>query len=175
MAEKYQYYNTGDDGNTYIRGSYWQAQTFTPAIAHRITSVKLKLWREENPGPLTVSIKATDAEGKPTGEDLCSGSIEATAITDTSPGQWYEITLGEGCILDADTKYAIVARAPGGIAGVQIQWRYDGTDPTYERGYRLYSSDSGSTWSATTNIDYMFEEWGEEIVIAGRSFGYVFH
>ena len=174
MAERYQYYNTNDDGAGRISRENWHGQTFTPAIAHKITSVKLKLYSDWTPGPVTVSIRATDAEGKPTGEDLCSGTIDGNALTHDELGEWYEITLGEGCVLDADKKYAIVVRVPDSGSYDYLFWRYDQTDPTYERGNRVYSATAGKLWTADTSRDFMFEEWGEEIKVAGRSFGYVY-
>jgi len=164
MADLYQYYNTNDDAAGRVRQADWVAQTFTPAIAHTITSVKLKLWRDGAPVLVTVGIRATDAEGKPTGEDLCFGTIAGADITDADPGQWYEITLGEGCDLDVDTTYAIVVRAPEGSFFNWVYWRYDQTAPTYERGNRLYSASAVVGWTVNTARDQMFEEWGEEIV-----------
>ncbi|GAI02948.1 unnamed protein product, partial [marine sediment metagenome] len=108
MAELYEYYNTGDTG-------YWRlniateriAQTFTPSIAHKITSVKLKLARTGSPGILTVSIRATNGEGHPTGGDLCSGTTNGNTLPVYPSTEWREITLGAGYNLASDTKYAI--------------------------------------------------------------------
>ncbi|GAJ19661.1 unnamed protein product [marine sediment metagenome] len=55
-------------------------QGFIPATTHKITSVKLKLWKEGSPGTVTISIRATDGRGHPTGGDLCSGTINGNTI-----------------------------------------------------------------------------------------------
>ena len=160
-ATLYEYYNTGDDFSGYVRGANWSAQTFTPSVAHKITSVKLKLYRLGNPGTVTVSIKATDGSGHPTGTDLCSGTIDGNTLTPTSPGLWYEITLGAGYNLAANTKYAIVVRATAGSSGNEVEWRADSSSPAYASGNCELSTNSGSSWTRYTAYDYMFEEWGE--------------
>jgi len=163
MPTRYEYYNAGDNYYDSIRAAYWFAQTFTPATAHKITSVKLKLYRLGSPGTVTVSIKATDGSGHPTGADLCSGTTNGNTLTDTSPGEWREITLGAGYNLDADTKYAIVVRALNGDSSNYVAWRSDGTSPTYAGGCLEYSEDSGSSWGSDTGYDFMFEDWGEPL------------
>ncbi len=158
-STKFEYYNTGDDNAFGIWGVHWLTQTFTPSVAHKITSVKLKIFREGSPGTLTVSIRATSG-GEPIGGDLCSGTIDGNGLTTDIAGAWYEITLGAGCDLDADTKYAIVARAPSGSdAGNAVNWRGDSSSPTYSGGAALYSDNSGVDWSGY-DVDRMFEEWG---------------
>jgi len=172
MATLYEYYNTGDDaywGGPY--GAHWGAQTFTPATAHKITSVKLKLFRIGSPGTATVSIRATDGNGLPTGADLCSGTIDGNTLTTNEAGLWYEITLGAGYNLAASTKYAIVVRQ-NGDADNHVGWRGDWTNPTYAGGSFAQSADSGATWSAGTDIDFMFEDWGTPLAVP-RSFGFI--
>lgn len=168
MATLYEYYNTGDDGAYDEYGVYWSAQTFTPSTAHKITSVKLKLYRVGSPGTITVGIRATSS-GLPTGADLCSGTINGNTLTTDTAGAWYEITLGAGYDLSASTKYAIVVRALDGWSGNEPYWRYDSTSPTYAGGSFVYSENSGGSWSAVTGNDFMFEEWGELAVTAKTS------
>uniref|UniRef100_A0A6M3M337 Uncharacterized protein n=1 Tax=viral metagenome TaxID=1070528 RepID=A0A6M3M337_9ZZZZ len=165
MAERYEYYITGDDSFSGAYYQIWRAQTFTPSTAHKITSVKLKLYRVGYPGTVTASIRATDGDGHPTGNDLCSGTINGNTLTENTAGDWYEITLGAGYNLLADTKYAIVIRAPGVDYPTYIAWREDITSPTYAGGSAEYSTNGGSSWLAEGDYDYMFEDWGEAIVV----------
>jgi hypothetical protein len=51
--------------------------------------------------------------------------------------------------------YAIVVRFTGG----DLQWRLDGTSPTYAGGTGCYSTNGGGTWTIDTSKDYMFEEY----------------
>lgn len=161
MATLYEYYITGDDIGWTFHTTAWFAQTFTPSEAHKITSVKLKLYKNGSPGTITVSIKATDGSGKPTGGDLCSGTTNGNTLPTGSPYEWREITLGAGYDLSADTKYAIVARALEGDGSNYAGWRFDNSDPTYAGGNFASSNDSGVSWSGDTGRDFMFEEWGE--------------
>jgi hypothetical protein len=158
----YEHYNTGDDNHAYIFGNYWVAQTFTPSVAHTITSVKLKLFRNGSPGTITVSIRATSG-GQPTGSDLCSGTTSGNTLTTSTPGEWRETALGSGYGLSAGTTYAIVVRATGGDASNYVWWRLD-TGSTYGGGMYLYSMNSGSSWISGASYDLMFEEWGDPTV-----------
>jgi hypothetical protein len=169
VSTLYEYYNTGDDSVNNVFGIYWTAQTFTPAVAHKITSVKLLLYRLGSPGTVTVSIRATDGSGHPTGGDLCSGTTDGNTLPTGSPYEWRETTLGDGYDLAASTKYAVVARAPGGDASNKVLWRRDGSDPTYAGGNGEHSFDSGSSWLTYTTRDYMFEEWGEAPAVTEKT------
>jgi len=169
VSTLYEYYNTGDDSTKVIYGATWGAQTFTPATAHKITSVKLKLCRYGSPGTITVGIRATDGSGHPTGSDLCSGTTDGNTLPVTPSNEWREITLGAGYNLSASTKYAIVARAPGGDLTNQFKWYRDASSPTYANGNQEDSADSGSSWTSQTAADFMFEDWGEPAVTAKTS------
>lgn len=160
MAELYEYYITGDDGSAPFHSSYWDAQTFTPSEAHKITSVKLKLLRENLPGIVTVSIRAT-LDGHPTGGDLCSGTTNGNTLTTNTDGEWREITLGAGYNLEADEMYAIVVRVPDVEYPDCLRWRYDLAGSTYAGGCVEESNDSGLSWNSYTDRDFMFEDWGE--------------
>ncbi len=163
MATKYENYITGDDHAYGVYDVYWRAQTFTPSIAHIITSVKLLLYRVGSPSTITASIRATDVDGKPTEADLCSGTTSADTLTTSTAGEWREITLGAGTSLAASTMYAIVVRCPGGDGSTKyLMWRDDNSAPSYTGGTYVDSSDSGANWGAPVDtVDFMFEDWGD--------------
>jgi len=163
MANRYEYYDTGDSNDTWVYANFWRGQTFTPSVSHKITSVKLLLFRAGSPGTITVGIRATDEYGLPTGNDLCSGTTDGDTLPTIESPEWREITLGAGYNLVADTKYAIVVRAVNGDSSNHAAWRNDDTTPTYEGGSYVSSGQSGApgTWAAITATDFMFEEWGE--------------
>lgn len=171
MATRYEYYNTGDDAEAQVMwgAPYWGAQTFTPLIAHTITSVKLKLQRHGTPGNLTVSIRATIEESPwIVTPDLITGTTDGNTLTDEEGGEWREIFLGDGVGLLADTKYAICARCYGANVSNHVGWRGDSGDGAYPRGRAMMSTNGGSTWSvsALSGWDLMFEEWGVPAVSA---------
>ena len=156
---KYQYYNTGDDADRDIYGVNWSGQTFTPELGHMIANVRVKLFRVGDPSTITISIKETSA-GKPVGADLCSGTIEGNTITDDAGGDWYQISMGNGCEVERDVQYAIVIQASSGDVGNKLSWRTDASAPTYAGGLYCGSSDSGTDWNTFAGSDAMFEEWG---------------
>jgi hypothetical protein len=162
----YEYYNTGEDNAVGFHSTYWMAQTFNATSDHSVTSVKLLLWRVGTIGTVTVSIRATDGGGHPTGSDLTSGTIDGNTLTTVPWGLWYEIALSP-YDLTKDTKYAIVVRAPDATLPDNLRWSYDSTG-TYAGGDMEDSSDSGTTWETTlVDLDFMFEVWGEGAVEVG--------
>jgi hypothetical protein len=142
---------------------WWKAQTFTPTTTHKITKVKLKMYKMGNLGTLNAGVRATDTNGHPTGQDLCSGTIDANTFTTDTNGQWYEIGLGGGCNLSANTKYAVVIRVPNCTYPNSVAWRFDGSSATYSSGNIEITYDGGSSWTCCASYawDFMFEEWGE--------------
>jgi hypothetical protein len=159
--QRYEYYNTGDTNQEYLHNSTWSAQTFTPSIAHKITSVKLRLYRFGNPGTVTVSIRATAGNGHPTGGDLCSGTTDGNTLPTGSPYEWREVTLGSGYNLSASTKYAIVVRASNGDSSNYLAWRLN-ISGTYTGGNQECSYDSGVSWWTESVCDHVFEEWSQQ-------------
>jgi len=154
-------YNTGDDSAGDVRWYYWHAQTFTAESSHSVCSVKLKVYRLGSPGDLTVSLRAIDTAGHPTGPDLAVGTIDGNALTTNDGGEWREINFTASYTVIAGTKYAIVVRAPAGGGGKVVKWFHDEAG-TYAGGNRETSADSGSTWGSDLITDYMFEVYSCE-------------
>jgi hypothetical protein len=153
----FDYYNTGKDDVVYLDNINWLAQTFTPSENYTITSVKLLIWRVYTPGTVTVSIKAVDIDGKPTGDDLCSGTINGNTLSESDTDTYTEITFGDGCSLTSGTQYAIVVRSAAGT----VEWDYDNSTPAYAGGMQAGSLDGGSSWAYTYDGgDFMFETYG---------------
>ena len=160
----YERYNTGIDAYTSLYGDKWRAETFTIGNtgtneAHDITSVKLLSYRTGSPGTVTVSIRAVDGDGLPTGADLTSGTLDGNTFTTELMGLWYEFGLTPYG-LSAATKYAIVSRVTAGDVGNNAKWRRDQASPTYTGGNRCDSTDAGVTWIENLDNDYSFEEYG---------------
>ena len=167
MSTLYEYYNTGDDDWAEFYGVIWIGQTFTPAIPHYIVSVKLLLYRAGNPGTITVGIRNTVLSGGvylPTGNDLTSGTYDGNSLTTDTAGQWVEITL-TSYILTVNSVYAIVARATAATINNRVIRRDDASSPSYTGGMAVESENSGSTWVSDSQVDMMFEEWGNPAFI----------
>lgn len=156
----YEYYNTGDATYFSANDTNWAAQTFTPSISHKITLVKLKLFRELFSAEYTIKITTTDQDGYPTDTVLCSKIFNSEPITQESPGEWYEFSFDEPAILTEDTVYAIIIHGIPGLPSYKIYWRRDATAPTYYRGSVYLSNNSGVSWQRHLYDDFMFEDWG---------------
>lgn len=159
----YEYYNTGDDTWYWVYQSYWRGQTFTPLLAHKITSVKLKIFRQRLPGTIHISIRAT-SEGLPIGGDLCVGTTDGDTLTTAGGGEWREISLGDGYQLEQGVMYAIIGKGLTPSDYNSWGWRADTITATYPRGTRCYSTTQGATWFITEDEDFMFEEWERKTV-----------
>ena len=152
------YYNVGDTSQKLIRGTAWRAQTFTTGESYTISNVKLKLYRDNLPGTVTVSIRATSS-GKPTGEDLCVGTINGDTLPIDSLCELTKISFSSTLVLDADTKYSIVVRAIDSDTENGLFWRY-GTG--YASGNNCYYYNSGGSWSSGTE-DMLFETYDGKV------------
>ena len=159
----YEYLNTGGDGDsTDIYANNWLAQQFTAgSTSHTVTSIRLYLKRTgASPGTVTVSIKHADAAHKPTGDDICSGTLDGDTFSDAY--SWYEFEVDETS-LEADGEYAVVVRAIAGTDANDIQWKKD-TGGSLADAVGLHSADNGISWTSDTPIDYLFEIWGNPCI-----------
>ncbi len=151
-------YITGNDTQYNFYGSTWAAQTFTPASAHTIDTVKIKAYRLFSPGTITLSIRATSSS-KPTGSDLTSGTLDGNTLTTSTAGDWAVFNLDTKIALTVSTMYAIVVRCAGQSASYGVNWCIDGSAATYAGGAEVVSADSGATWTIDTDNDFMFSEY----------------
>ena len=166
MTILYERFIVGDDGSALFADFAWEGQSFTIGNTgidenFNITSLKLLLYRTGSPGTITVSIRAVDGSSLPTGADLSSGTTNGNTLpTDSGSPEWREVTMSTYELV-ASTQYAIVVRAVDGTKfSQQGHWKYDQTSPTYTGGARVFSSNSGSSWTENTTRDFMFEIYG---------------
>lgn len=164
MSTKYEALESGDNGNLAL-SVYYRGQSFTPSIAHKITSVKLYLYRLGSPGSFSVFIRATDVNGKPTGSNLCYGQTDGNTLPTEAPYEWREILLGGGTNLTVSTKYAIVTSpsTTGDLTTNLVYWRRR-SGGAYAGGAQLNDDTDGETWATPgTTVDQLFSEWGDPI------------
>ena len=166
-SQLFEYYNVA----TYSSGliiceNRWVAQTFTAESDHSVTSVRLPLRREGDPGMVTVSIQGTDENGHPNGTELASETIAGSTLP-AAGGVWTEIFFTTPCNLTGGQKYAIVVRAPFAVYDPDYEFvvwymGYDWGAGTYDEGNLEESQNGGSTWSSSTTSDLQFEVYGDE-------------
>jgi hypothetical protein len=144
-----------------IYGKTWKGQIFTPSIDHIVQLVRLNLKKEGNPlGNVVVSIRETDGNGRPKGEDLASASIPCSSLTEMMT--WYDFNLGSGYDLKAGTRYAICWRAPNATSSNAV-WYAVNTSGAYSGGWVVQSYHGGTSWTDLPTYDAVFEELGEGV------------
>ena len=154
-----QQYAANDDGQQgFGSTSYWDAQTFTTALAQRARGVWLKVFRDNGgsaPGIVSVSLKAVDGSNHPTGVDLCLATIDGNQVPFLGSGNadWLWVPFTSAPWLNNATRYAIVVRC----AASGLNWRSDTTSPAYGGGNREYSTNAGTSWTADAAKDYLFK------------------
>lgn len=163
MADKFTYNEETANTNYPLYGDNWVAQTFSHTEAYEITYVELRLERDGVGGNVTVSIRATDGAGKPTGADLCvTAAIDCSDATTATGGAWEKtFTFTSAYDLSANTTYAIVARCDSTLTNA-IRWSTDTSSPTYANGETGTSDDAGSSWTLTA-YDTNFRAYGNLI------------
>ena len=134
-----------DDAEKIFGGTTYLCQTFTPGTSHMLWAVQVKSLVS---GTVTCKIYETLA-GKPTGTALGTG----TATSSTGVG-WIDFVLSSGVRVNSGTVYAMVFSS---ASAVRLRYNQSGT---YTAGFPYASTDSGVTWTAHTNGDFLFTEWG---------------
>jgi hypothetical protein len=154
MPENLAQYTTGQDDRESAFGTVWRSQVFTAEATATAKKVWLYLSRQGagTGASWVVALKAVDGAFKPTGANLCSGTINLDYVG--TGFDWYEFDMGAGTALTLGTKYAIVLYSAGGDG---THYANVGCDTTlaYGGGKFWYSVDSGSTWT-----DGARETWG---------------
>jgi hypothetical protein len=155
--------NTAGEANHVMSfdNTYWHGQTFTAESNHSVTSVKLFVYRQSNPGTVTVSIRATNGNGRPIGEDLAVGHTDGNTLP-VWDYEWREITFITPCTVTSGTKYAIIARVPyAATLTSYLRW-LSTVDGSYSGGSEERDGNSGTTWFGPydEDTDMRFEVWG---------------
>ena len=146
----------------------WAAQTFTAGSSYTIETLKLYLHKDSGGdcGTITVSIKAVDGVGKPTGADLAFGTFAGASLTTSYA--WITFDLGAGTALTNGTEYAIVVKASAaGSSPNRLSIGID-DDPVYG-GNRFFSTNGESSWNGPFTQDLYFEAYsaGESVSLSG--------
>jgi hypothetical protein len=149
-------------GNGPITNTSWTSQTFTAGLTGALTKVDFAMFCGDgvsvsgcpsNPN-LTVSIRATSA-GLPTGADLATVNIAGDSGGDITT---FSAAFNTPATVTAGNQYALIVRtvsSPG--AGFAYFWIR--SLATYAGGQRVFSGDSGSTWTADSTRDYNFHTY----------------
>ena len=136
-------------------------QTFTTRDACTLEGVNFRMqYNASAPVPLTaeckIEIYAVDTDHKPTGSVLGSGVTTFTTLALGAAYSTESLALTTALSLTANTEYAIVLSWLGTYTSGDFQLgglEAPTASPTYTRGYAWWSTDSGSTWGASTTVE----------------------
>ena len=150
------------------------AQTFTVIMEdHTVSQVSLRLERRDLPGPVTVSIRATDpVTGLPTGPDLTSTTVPEAELYSILPPRtpgWVTILLSPHPLTLGNT-YAIVVKAPYATPSEYLVCRCSSSGTAWPFGTALYSDTSGINWH-DQYCDLGFGVWGDRIITTPTATG----
>lgn len=151
---------------------YQTQQRFIGFVALRgfkLTSVKLKMYREGNPGIVTMKLwgcsgdSSTMGTSIPTPEittHIATGTTDGDTLTNISPGEIREITLATPVDIIPGMLYAIHLTTVGGGAAQNIHLRYKSN--TYNtKCFGGGSSADGLNWSnPSPGLNVYYELWG---------------
>jgi len=177
----YENYTTGNDSSFEVWGNNYGGQTFTTnsstlAISHTLTAIRLRLYKEGTPQPLTISVRECNATGYPLITEIASTIMDGELLTADTTGAWYDIPI-DGVTFDVNRTYSIVCSSPGTNDTNCVHWVGDTAGATYTGGAAIYSTTGGLTYTALADSDFMFEVFGRpalEIVGANVFEGYVY-
>ena len=159
---------TGKSAYSQTDGTTILAQTFTPSMSGRLTTLKLYMATYPSSGSrtLTVEIRTTDANGIPTGTVLAS---EQYSFLGTA--KEHSISLSSPPTIQAGVKYAIVLKDDTTSTLFYIRV-YRGGD-IYSGG-QGYSSSDGTAWSDVGGDFYfkVYIDTGTQISSFQVSFDY---
>lgn len=96
------------------------------------------------------------ADGDPTGADLTSGTTDGSTLAVYGSWTEREITFDTPLALISGTKYAIVVRPETLVGAGELYWSVRVDNPT-ANGDEYDSSDSGSSWTISTDDDVWFK------------------
>ena len=171
MSTKYENFEANDGTGAIFYGTSWQAQTFAANSSHVVSSIKLYSGLSGSPGDVTVSLRAVDANGKPTGSDLASKTLAQADISGTGASPvWNEFILDSQYNVVSGTQYTIVVRAPDGSVNNSFVW-IGYSSSGYADGKKTYSDDSGVTWATPSEThDLDFQIWGSEYLPTDKTY-----
>jgi hypothetical protein len=151
-------YNTGDDAQLGAYNSRDIFQTFTTGSAYSLTSIKIKVWKQNFPQTCRVSLYAVDGSHQPTGSELAGHDEQCnTFVTDTSaPGAFYEWVMDSAYGVSAATEYAIVLKGGGFSATQLLNWRNDTDGGT---GYCGFGDVDTHSWTDYGARLFLFETY----------------
>jgi len=136
------------------------AQTFVAERSYTVSGVALKIYRDDYPGAVIVSLWDTIA-GVPNTPLCANSTYNGATLSEDSPGDWISFDWDPAVLsLVGGTTYAIVVTASSASATDMVYWRLDSNNG-YANGTAYYYN--GTAWSIpNVNWDFnfgLFSDW----------------
>ncbi|MCK5225147.1 MAG: hypothetical protein KAQ89_00360 [Planctomycetes bacterium] len=152
-----EYPDTNYNTSSLFGGTDWWTQSFTPSSGFDINKIGVYIkYVSGTYNDISISIRADDGAGKPTGAELTSGVI--TAFNNTSYS-WKEVSLTPYS-LSSSVKYHLQVKAPTSGSS-SYRMGLDSTSPAYAGGTWVFSTNSGSSWTVYSSHDAMFRIYSQ--------------
>jgi hypothetical protein len=152
--------STAIAGGFSVTSTTWNGQTFKAGVSGELVAVDVNLFCLTCTGTtpnFTASIRATSA-GLPTGADLASTTV--AGFNDGGAGTWHTADFSAAPLtITAGTTYAFIIRPIANPSTGGYDFSVSFTPNPYAFGSRISSSNSGSTWSATTSRSALFRTY----------------
>ncbi|KKN10841.1 hypothetical protein LCGC14_1032460 [marine sediment metagenome] len=159
-----EFYTASSGNNSITSSTFWVAMTYTTVSAYDITGVNLGFSRlGPFVGNVTVSIRATDENDKPTDGDLASFTFDGSTLTTSNSGEWTTRNFDSPYSLSSGVIYAIVIRHDGSS---HLRYRRQ-SNGAYGGGGLHTSSNSGGTWGDISTSDVKFAVYGD-VALPGK-------
>ena len=148
---------TNSDGAATLASAVYRlGQTFKAESSYSLTKEELLIYREGVPPNITVEIQDTTA-GVPNNNVLATQSVDISAITEDTDGEWIAIVFDTPAVLTNGETYAIVVGDGWTDASNRFRWRQYITSDLYADGAKYYAS-TGENWVGTAD-DFTFKNY----------------
>jgi len=147
------------DANHNLRGVRIACQTFRPTYTHVLEFVDLDLRLGSFMTSIFVGVYFANGAHEPFGDCLSRNRYIIDKPWNATAMNRIRFSM-QSYQLDPIDYYAIVVRATISLLDLDVLWRYQTAPSSYPRGHRLWSNDSGTTWTHEWDEDFVFGEFG---------------
>ncbi|KSV17259.1 hypothetical protein DA01_07750 [Dehalococcoides mccartyi] len=155
-------YTSGTGAIETVLTNNWEGQTFTATSTNYVSGVDLYGAKYGNPtGNSYIALYATSA-GFPIGSPLAVTTFVTSTWTSSLEFRHYDFNAP--AVLTNGEKYALVLYVDNGDSSNNIRWYKDDTSPTFADGNRVYSTNSGSSWTNVSGEDFGFKIYTNPII-----------
>lgn len=149
--------NTSYDNSDYVFDIHWHGQWWLAGSSYTIGIIQALLFRLGTGNTVTLYLYNADADGKPTGAELGHIAVNCTAITTDTAGEYVDFDLSSSSIsITSGNKYCFYLTGTEDSTTNCSKFNFNGSS-TVADSSRIYSDDSGSTWTVHATSERAFK------------------